>query len=153
MHVGWSADQVTPLFPFLWLFLSTFVCFSIRLRSARTILSSTYPPHVSSSIMLLVTGASVLISYLYVATIHYVYTPLWSWVNSQLVIDLASGHSLLSDLSISRLAFAYMTSVWSTPYSRLILFQAAFLAACARRVNSLSCVHFNCYCFFPQLMQ
>ena len=51
--------------------------------------------------MLLVTGASVLISYLYVATVHYVYIPLWSWVNPQLVINLVSGHSLLSDLSFS----------------------------------------------------
>jgi hypothetical protein len=51
--------------------------------------------------MLLVTGASVLISYLYVATVHYVYIPLWSWVNPQLVINLVSGHPLLSDLSFS----------------------------------------------------
>jgi hypothetical protein len=104
MRAGWGADQVTPLFPFLWSFLSIFICFSIRLRSAHTILSSTYltyPPHVSSSIMLLVTSASVLISYLYIATIHYVYIPLWSWVNPQLVINLVSGHPLLSDLSFT----------------------------------------------------
>jgi hypothetical protein len=43
-----------------------------------------------SADQLLVTGASVLISYLYVATIHYVYIPLWSWVNPQLVINLVS---------------------------------------------------------------
>jgi hypothetical protein len=62
-RAGWGTDQVTPLFPFLRSFLSIFVCSSICLRSARTILSSTYltyPPHVSSSIMLLVTGAYLL---------------------------------------------------------------------------------------------
>jgi len=77
------------------------------------------------SIMLLVTGTSVLISYLYIAADHYVYIPLWSWVSPQLVIDLVSGHPLLSDLEFPSDLCTGLCASWSIPYTTLRTYNSA----------------------------